>query len=156
MLLSGALCVRPMHRGLYVIEVGLWKPRAIWSPATLDVSLSIHQFLLIAQSWDSVPWLSIARFLHRLNTLIYNQVWDFTSPWPWDWPDNAELGWWRASCGDKCSRQAVTSPCLVVVICISHPPHFFSNGKKWKNIYITNIKLLKAIMFFFLYVTSLA
>lgn len=49
--------VMPMHRGLYVIETGLWKPPAIWSPAASDVCTSIHQFPLIAQNWDSVPWL---------------------------------------------------------------------------------------------------
>lgn len=88
----GPLCVMPMRRGLYVIEVGLWKPPAIWTPAALDVCLSIRQFLLIAQSQDSVQWLSIKWFLHRLNTLISNKAWDRTNPWPWDWPDNAELG----------------------------------------------------------------
>jgi len=36
----GPLCVMPMHRGLYVIAVGLWKPPAIWTPAALD--LSVH------------------------------------------------------------------------------------------------------------------
>lgn len=95
----GPLCVIPMRRGLYVIEVGLWKPPAIWTPAALDVCLSIRQFLLIAQSPDSVPSLSIEWFLHRLNTLICNKVWDFTNPWPRDWPDNAELGWERVACG---------------------------------------------------------
>lgn len=74
------LCVMPMHRGLYVIEVGLRKPPAIWTAAALDVRLSIRQFLLIAQSRDSVPRLSIERFLHRLNTLICNKVWELTSP----------------------------------------------------------------------------
>lgn len=49
--------VMPMRRGLYVIETGLWKPPAIWSPAASDVCTSIHQFPLIAQSWDSGPWL---------------------------------------------------------------------------------------------------
>lgn len=82
----GPLCVMPMHRGLYVIEVGLWKPPAIWTPAALYVCLSIRQFLLIAQSPDSVPWLSIEWFLHRLNTLISNRVWDLTNPRPWYWP----------------------------------------------------------------------
>lgn len=84
----GSLCVMPMHRGLYVIAVGLWKPPAIWTPVALDLCLSIRQLLLIAQSQDSVLWL---RILYRLNTLICNKIWDLNNPWPWDWPDNAEL-----------------------------------------------------------------
>lgn len=43
-----------------------------------SVCLSIHQFLLIAQSQDSVLWLSIEWFLNRLNTLICNKVWDIS------------------------------------------------------------------------------
>lgn len=83
----------PMHRGLYVIAVGLWKPPAIWTPAALDLCLSIRQLHLIAQSLGSLLQLSIEWLLYRLNALICNKAWDLTGPWPWDWPDNAELGW---------------------------------------------------------------
>ena len=44
----GPVCVMPMHRGLYVIEVGPWKPPAIWTSAAQSVCLSIRQFPLIA------------------------------------------------------------------------------------------------------------
>lgn len=74
------------------------KAPAIWILAALDDCLSIRQFLLIAQSQDSVLRLSIEWLLHRLNTLICNKVWDLTSPWPRYWPDNAELGWEQVKC----------------------------------------------------------
>lgn len=106
----GPQYVMPVHRGLYVIETGLWKPPAIWRPAASDVCTSIHQFLLIAQSWDSVPWLSIGFILHRLNTLICNNVWDLSNPGPSDWPDNAELDW------EQVARHATSGSMTVVLI----------------------------------------
>lgn len=147
----GPLCVMPMRRGLYVIEVGLWKPPAIWSPAALDVCLSIRQFLLIAQSQDSVPWLSIEWILHRLNTLICNKVWDLTNPWPWDWPDNAELVWEQVACGAKGSSLAVTSPILSLsspfCILFTCPSFVFKskhkNNMAQNNTSFTEMMLLK-------------
>lgn len=77
---------------------GPLKTPTIWTPAALDLCLSIRQLLLIAQSQDSVLWLHTEWFLPRLNTLICNKIWDLTNPWPWDWPDNAELDWKQVVC----------------------------------------------------------
>lgn len=90
--LGPAVCHANAQRSLCNWSGPLEVP-AIWTPAALDVCMSVRQFLLIAQSQDSERWLSIEWFLHRLNTSICNKVGDHMIPWPWYWPDNAELSW---------------------------------------------------------------